>query len=117
MFSVVFTHFVPVKTDGVPYAVFAYAALVPWTLMNSALTDMSNSLVENMGLVTKIYFPRQILPFAAMLARLMDFAIAFCLLVPLVLFYPTARFAAGLALSVSCSRSSFDADIRDRTDV
>ena len=74
--TVVFTYFVPVDTDGVPYLLFCYVAMAPWTFFASALTDMANSLVENMSLVTKIYFPRHILPFASMLARLADFGVA-----------------------------------------
>jgi ABC-type polysaccharide/polyol phosphate export permease len=73
--SIVFTFFVPIDTDGVPYVVFCYVAMVPWTFLAASLPDMANSLVENMGLVTKIYFPRQALPIAAMLARLADFCI------------------------------------------
>ena len=74
--SIVFTRFVPVDTGGIPYIVFAYVAMIPWTFLAASLTDMSNSLVENMTLVTKIYFPRHIVPVASMLARLADFFVA-----------------------------------------
>lgn len=87
IFSVIFTLFIPVDTGGVPYPLFSYTAMVPWTLLTLALTDMSGSLVYNMNLVTKIYFPREILPLAAMLARMMDFGIASALLAVLVLIY------------------------------
>lgn len=87
IFTVIFTLFVPVNTGGVPYAVFSYAAMVPWTLLSLALTDMAGSLVYNMNLVTKIYFPREILPLAALLARLLDFAIAGVLLIVLLVAY------------------------------
>lgn len=87
IFSVIFTVFVPVNTGGVPYIVFSYVAMVPWTLLALSLTDMSNALVFNMSLVTKIYFPREILPTAALLARVLDFAVASVLVVVLILVY------------------------------
>jgi lipopolysaccharide transport system permease protein len=98
IFTVIFTRFVPVNTDGVPYILFSYTAMVPWTLLSLALTDMSNALVFNMNLVTKIYFPREILPLAAMLARLLDFAIAALLLAVLVVIYQPAIYIAGLPM-------------------
>ena len=85
--SVIFTYFVPVDTGDIPYPVFSYVAIVPWTLLSSSLADMTSSLVDNMGLVTKIYFPREILPVAAMLARLMDFGIAAALLFILIILF------------------------------
>ena len=87
LFTVVFTMFVPIDTGNVPYPVFSYVAIVPWTFLSASLPDMTDSLVANMGLVTKIYFPREILPISAMLARMMDFAVAACLLVILMLIY------------------------------
>ena len=86
IFSVIFTKFVPVDTGGTPYVVFSYSALVPWTLFATSLSDMANAIVGNMGLVTKIYFPREVLPLAAVLARLLDFAIAFAVLIILMLY-------------------------------
>lgn len=87
IFSVVFTFFVDVNTGDVPYILFSYVALVPWTLFSNGLTDMVNSIVENMNLVTKIYFPREIIPLAALLARVLDFGIALALFVPMVLYF------------------------------
>ena len=87
IFSIVFTWFVPVDTGDTPYIIFSYVAVVPWTLLASSLTDMTGSLVQNMSLVTKIYFPREALPVAAMLARLMDFGIAAALLIVLIIFF------------------------------
>lgn len=95
IFSVVFTFFVPIDTGSIPYPVFSYVAVVPWTLLASALPDMTDSLVVNMGLVTKIYFPREILPVAAVLARLMDFGVAACLLAILMLIYRVPVFLPG----------------------
>ncbi len=96
IFSVVFTLFVPIDTGDVPYPVFSYVAVVPWTFLAASLPDMTDSLVANMGLVTKIYFPREILPIAAMMARLMDFAVAAGLLVILMIVYGVSIFPAGL---------------------
>jgi lipopolysaccharide transport system permease protein len=87
IFTLIFTLFVPVDTGDVPYPVFSYVALVPWTLLSASVTDMSQALVANMNLVTKIYFPREILPIAALLARLMDFGVAAGLLVILMILY------------------------------
>ncbi len=80
IFSVIFTFFIPIKTGEVPYIVFSYTAMVPWTLFSSSIADMVDSLTGNMNLVSKIYFPREILPIAALLARLVDAFIAFSLL-------------------------------------
>jgi lipopolysaccharide transport system permease protein len=87
IFSLVFTRFVPVNTGDIPYVVFSYAAIVPWTLLAAALGDMSTSLVGNMNLVTKIYFPREALPIAALLARFIDFLISAALMIVLMVFY------------------------------
>ncbi len=82
--SVVFTRFLPIDTGEVPYLVFAYAGMIPWALFANSLTDMVDSLVGNMNLVTKICFRREVLPIAALLARVVDFAIALALLLVLI---------------------------------
>ncbi|MCE7985832.1 MAG: ABC transporter permease [Caldilinea sp. CFX5] len=84
VFSTIFTLFVPVDTGAVPYPVFSYAALAPWLLLANGLSDMADSLVNNMHLITKIYFPREILPLASLLARFLDFLVASVLLVVLL---------------------------------
>ncbi len=96
IFTVVFTLFVPVDTAGAPYVVFSYIAVVPWSLLASALPDMANALVDNMSLITKIYFPRETLPVAALLARLVDFAIAALVAAVLLVAYQTPAFLPGL---------------------
>lgn len=96
IFSLIFTLFVRVDTGDIPYPVFSFVAVVPWTLLAASLTDMSQSLVVNMGLVTKIYFPREVLPIAALLARLMDFGVSAGLLVILMLFYQMSPDPVGL---------------------
>jgi lipopolysaccharide transport system permease protein len=87
IFSIIFVYFVPVKTGGTPYVLFSYAAMIPWTLFSSSITDMVESLVSNSNLVTKIYFPREVLPVAATLARLLDFVIAGVPLAGLMIYY------------------------------
>jgi len=94
--TLVFTLFIPVDTGGLPYVVFSYAAMVPWTLFAASVTDMMDSLVINMALVSKIYFPREILPIAALLARVLDFGIASGVLVVLMLYYQMPLFSPGL---------------------
>jgi lipopolysaccharide transport system permease protein len=87
VFSIIFTRFVPIDTGEIPYIIFSYVAIVPWAFISSSLTDMTGSLIQNMDLVTKIYFPRETLPISAMLARLMDFGIAIILLIFLMFYY------------------------------
>lgn len=96
IFTLVFTQFVPIDTDDTPYILFSYLAIVPWSLLAAALPDMTNSLVENMTLVTKIYFPREILPVAALLARLMDFGIAAVLVIFLIVYYRVPLYPVAL---------------------
>lgn len=95
IFSLIFTRFMRVDTGGVPYVLFSYATMVPWTLFATSLGDMVNSLVDNMNLVTKIYFPREILPISAMSARLIDFGIASAVLVVLMILYQVPPFLTG----------------------
>jgi lipopolysaccharide transport system permease protein len=87
IFSVIFSFLVRVDTGGVPYILFYYAALFPWTFFSTSVTMGSRSLVSNLNLVTKIYFPREILPLSTVLAALFDFAIAAVLYVGLALIY------------------------------
>jgi len=95
IFAVVFKTIVPVDTGNTPYVLFSYVALVPWTLLAMSLPDMANSLVDNLALVTKIYFPREALPVAALLARLLDFAVAAVLIVVLMIAFQVAPSATG----------------------
>lgn len=96
IFTIIFTQIVQVDTQGTPYALFSFAAMVPWTFFTSAISDMVASLVENMNLVTKVYFPREILPVAALLARFLDFLIASVMLAVLMFIYHTSPFLPGL---------------------
>jgi len=87
IFSVIFGKLAGLPSDGVPYPIFTYTALVPWIFFSNALTQAGNSLVEHERMITKIYFPRLLLPFAAVLSGLLDFFIAFIILIIMMLFY------------------------------
>jgi lipopolysaccharide transport system permease protein len=97
VFTVVFGRLARLDSDGLPYEVFALAALVPWTYFATSLTQASNSLVEQERLLTKIYFPRLYMPLAAIVAGLVDFTIAFLLLLAMLAMYgiePSIRLLA-----------------------
>lgn len=96
IFTVVFGRLAKVPSDGVPYPLFAYAALVPWTYFMSAVTASAGSLVGNAALMTKVYFPRLLIPLTPVCAKLLDFAIALVLLAILMAGYRTAP-GAGIA--------------------
>ncbi len=87
VFTVFLGYLVKVPSDGIPYPLFAYAGLLPWTFFMGAINSSSNSLVGNAQLITKVYFPRSIVPIAAVMARLPDFAIAFIVLLGLAVYY------------------------------
>ena len=84
VFSVFFGRLARMPSDGIPYPVFAYCGLLPWQFFAHALTESGNSLVTNERLVTKVYFPRLVIPFAAVLSGVVDFGIAFLLLLVLM---------------------------------
>ena len=99
IFSVVFGRFAGMPSDGLPYPVFAYCALLPWQLFTFALTESSNSVVANQRLITKVYFPRIMMPIAAVGVGLLDFAISFVVLLGLIGFYG-AFFDIGVGAAV-----------------
>lgn len=86
-FSVVFGRIAQLPSDGVPYPIFSYAALLPWQLFSRALGDASSSLINNQNMLTKIYFPRLFLPASTILGGLVDFGFAFIILLGMMLFY------------------------------
>jgi lipopolysaccharide transport system permease protein len=87
IFSVIFGTFVKVPSDGLPYPVFAFAALLPWTYFSEAITRSSGSLVGDANLIRKVYFPRLIMPLAAVTSPLIDFSFAFLLLLVMMGWY------------------------------
>lgn len=101
IFTVVFARLTRMPSDGVPYALFAYTALLPWTLFSTAITNGTNSLVTHTQLITKVYFPREILPFTYLVAAVFDFAMGLVVLGALMAWYHvpmTAHTAAAIPL-------------------
>jgi lipopolysaccharide transport system permease protein len=114
-----------VPSDGVPYPLFAYTALVPWTFFANGLQESSNSLVGNSNLITKVYFPRLVIPMAAVSSGIVDFVLAFVVLLGMMLAYgrlPTINviwlpffiaLALGAALGVGLWLSALNVQFRD----
>jgi lipopolysaccharide transport system permease protein len=125
VFSVFFGRLAKVPSDGIPYPVFVYAALLPWQLFAYALSESANSLVVSQNLIKKVYFPRLVVPIASVLSGLVDFAISFVVLLGLMAYYgirPTAAvavlplfilFAVASALSVGLWLSALNVQFRD----
>ena len=76
IFTLVFSYFTKINSEGIPYPIFSYVALLPWTFFQTAVQFGSMSVVNNSGLVTKVWFPREILPLSSLLAAMIDFFIA-----------------------------------------
>jgi lipopolysaccharide transport system permease protein len=108
-FSIFFGQLAKIPSDGIPYPIFSYTALLPWNYFATALAKSSNSLVGSANLINKVYFPRLLLPIASVLPALLDFAIAFVVLLGMMVFYgitPTPAIAfvpVLLVVSVTCA--------------
>ena len=87
VFTIFFGHLANMPSDGFPYPVFVYSALVPWTFFANAITSSSNSLIGSAHLVSKVYFPRLIIPLSAVGVGIVDFAVASSILLAMMLFY------------------------------
>jgi lipopolysaccharide transport system permease protein len=87
VFSLIFGQLAHLPSDGLPYPIFTYTALLPWQLFAFALTNSSTSLVGNQGLVSKVYFPRLVIPVASVLPGLVDFFISFLVLIGMMIVY------------------------------
>ena len=87
VFSLFFGRLAKVPSDGIPYPIFAFAALVPWTFFANGLSQSSNSLVGSTDLITKVYFPRLIIPVSSVLSGFIDFAIAFIVFMAMAFYY------------------------------
>lgn len=109
VFSVFFGRLAKLPSEGVPYPVFTYCALVPWTYFATALTQSSNSLVDHARLITKVYFPRLLVPAAAVIAGLIDLAIAFVVLIGMLLYYGVVPTPAVLLLPLFALLASLTA--------
>jgi lipopolysaccharide transport system permease protein len=126
IFTVLFSLTAPsMATEGLPYSIFVYAAVLPWTFFSTAVSNGTNSLVSHTQLVTKIWFPREILPLSYVTAALFDFLVASTLLVALMLYHgvaPTAYFAlvvplvgliAVLAAAIAMATAALQVRFRD----
>jgi lipopolysaccharide transport system permease protein len=94
VFSIFFGRLAKVPSDGLPYPIFAYAALVPWTFFANGLNQASNSLVGSANLIKKVYFPRLVVPISSVISGVVDFVLAFAVLLGMMLFYgilPTVK--------------------------
>jgi lipopolysaccharide transport system permease protein len=98
VFSVFFGTLARIPSDNIPYPIFVYTGLLFWNFFSSALSDTSNALVGNASIVTKVYFPRIILPIASVLTKFVDFAIAAVILVGLMFYYGYAPNLAGILI-------------------
>jgi lipopolysaccharide transport system permease protein len=87
IFTIVFGYLAKIDSNGAPYAVFSFAAMVPWTFFSNTLIDASNSLVANANMINKVYFPRLLLPVAAALSKFVDFLISFTVFICFLLYY------------------------------
>jgi len=87
VFSLFFGKLAKVPSDGIPYPIFAYAALVPWTFFANGLNQSSNSLVGSANLIKKVYFPRLVVPIASVISGVFDFILAFLVLLGMMLYY------------------------------
>jgi lipopolysaccharide transport system permease protein len=124
-FSIFFGRLAKVPSDGLPYPIFAFSALLPWQLFAHALAQSSNSLVANDKLITKIFFPRLVIPLSAVLSGVIDFFIAFGVFLVLMVYYgipPTGAFwsipffvllAVGTALAVGLWLAALNVEYRD----
>ncbi len=125
LFTVIFGRLAKVPSDGIPYPIFAYAGLLPWTFFSNAITASSDSLIGNASLITKVYFPRMVIPAAAVGAGLVDFGIAAVILVAMMAYYgfglgvsalmlmPLVLLTAVLALAVGMWMSGLNVKYRD----
>jgi len=125
IFSIFFGQLAKVPSDEIPYPIFSYAALVPWTFFANTINQASNSLVNSADMIKKIYFPRLTLPISAMLAGFVDFFLAFIILLGMMLYYgfvPTINIlwfpvfiilAIATSLGVSLWLSALNVQFRD----
>jgi lipopolysaccharide transport system permease protein len=125
VFSLFFGKLAGIPSDGFPYPLFSFTALVPWTFFSNGLSQSSNSLVGSANLITKVYFPRLVIPIASVISGTLDFVISFTVLLGLIAFYgilPTYNvfwlpllliLAFGTALGVGMWLSALNVQFRD----
>lgn len=125
IFTVIFGKFAKMPSDGIPYPIFAFAGVLPWTYFAEATRRSATGLVDDADLIRKVYFPRLIMPMAKVTAPLVDFAIAFCVLLILMAFYgvmptfkllaivPLIMIAAAFALAIGLWLGPINVRYRD----
>lgn len=125
VFTVFFGKLAKIPSEGIPYPLFSYAALLPWTLFSEGITRSTNSMITNANIMTKVYFPRLVMPLSGILSPLIDFMIAFVILIAMMLFYgfvPTTNIiwlpvfvllALMTSLGVGLWLSAFNVQYRD----
>ena len=125
IFSIIFGNLAKLPSEGIPYPLFSFAGLLPWNLFAMALQRSSTSLVSNANLLTKVYFPRLVIPFSSVLAALVDFGLAFLIMLALMVYYkvwptwnmlwliPLALLAMVTAVSVGIWLSALNVQYRD----
>ena len=87
VFTIVFGNLAKVNSEGVPYSIFSYTALVPWSFFSTSLTSASGSLISSKNLITKVYFPRLVIPISPVLGKMIDFGISFLILLGLMVWF------------------------------
>ena len=90
IFTVIFGHVANVSTDAIPYVLFSTVAIIPWTYMSEAMNTSSQSLVNEQGMLGKVYFPRVLYPMVPVFAKLVDFIISLVILIPIMIYYQVA---------------------------
>jgi lipopolysaccharide transport system permease protein len=90
IFSLIFGYVAKLPSDGIPYPIFTYTALLPWTYFSTSAQGAVNSLVGQMGVISKVYFPRLVVPLAAIIGGLINFVISFVILLGMMVFYGIA---------------------------
>ncbi len=126
VFSLFFGRLAGIPSDGIPYPIFSYAALVPWSFFATGLSSSSNSLVDSANLLKKVYFPRLAIPIATVLSGVIDFVLAFIVLLGMMLFYgivptinviwlPLLLLLAALWAS-GCGEAAMNVEFRDVRD-
>jgi lipopolysaccharide transport system permease protein len=125
VFSLFFGHLARIPSDGIPYPLFSYAALVPWTFFSSGVQQSTNSLVASSDLITRVYFPRLVVPIATTLSGVVDFALAFVVLLGMMAWYgvwpganvvwlpPLLLLALAASLAVGLWLSALNVNYRD----
>lgn len=87
VFTVIFGNLAKIDSNGIPYSIFSLAGIVPWTYFSGTLMDSSSSLVANANMITKVYFPRLVLPISSAFSKLVDFTISFCILIGFMIYF------------------------------